>query len=168
MVLDEPSKEHATRLTADIVAAYVANNGVGTREIPGLIQSVHASLTGLGAPKVDAPEKRAPAVSVKKSITPDYLISLEDGRRYKSLTRHLKGLGLTQDQYREKWGLARDYPMVAPEYAKRRSELAKSLGLGRKRQPAPPPPAPEPAPTLKAAKKPRASRPSTRKKVEAA
>jgi predicted transcriptional regulator len=85
----------------------------------------------LEAPPIEE-EKPKPAVPIKKSITPDYLISLEDGRRYKSLKRHLGGRGLTPDQYREKWGLASDYPMVAPNYAKQRSDLAKSMGLGRK------------------------------------
>jgi predicted transcriptional regulator len=127
-------------LTADLVSAYVAHNAIQKSDIPGLIASVHASLTSLGAPKAaPEPEKPVPAVPIKKSITQDYLISLEDGRRYKSLKRHLSGRGLTPEQYREKWGLASDYPMVAPSYAKQRSDLAKSMGLGRQRRPEPEP-----------------------------
>ena len=96
--------------------------------------SVHASIAGLSTPAAaQEPEKPVPPVSIKKSITPDYLISLEDGKRYKSLKRHLSGRGLTPDEYRAKWGLQRDYPMVVPNYAAQRSELAKSMGLGRKR-----------------------------------
>jgi predicted transcriptional regulator len=130
---------HATvELTTDLVSAYVANNSVSASDLPKLISSVYAALTDLSAP-VPAPEaaKPAPAVPVKKSITPDYLISLEDGRRYKSLKRHLAGHGLTPAGYRIKWGLPADYPMVAPNYAARRSELARAAGLGRKRTDAP-------------------------------
>jgi predicted transcriptional regulator len=93
---------------------------------------VHAALENLGKPVQKEPEKPTPPVPIKKSITPDYLISLEDGKRYKSLKRHLAGRGLTPEQYREKWGLPWDYPMVAPTYSAQRSELARSLGLGRK------------------------------------
>jgi predicted transcriptional regulator len=123
-----------TTLTAEVASAYVANNSVRPADIPDLIASVHRALQGLSAPPQAEPEKREPPVSIKKSITPDFLISLEDGKRYKSLKRHLKGRGLTPEQYREKWGLARDYPMVAPNYAKQRSELAKALGLGQLRR----------------------------------
>ncbi|MBV9077234.1 MAG: MucR family transcriptional regulator [Methylobacteriaceae bacterium] len=128
-------------LTADVVAAYLTHNAVQKNEIPALIASVHASLSGLGAARPAAEsEKPVPAVPIKKSVHPDYLVSLEDGRRYKSLKRHLSGRGLTPEQYREKWGLSHDYPMVAPSYAKQRSELAKSMGLGRRRaEPAPAP-----------------------------
>ncbi|NNM72927.1 MucR family transcriptional regulator [Enterovirga aerilata] len=128
-----------TELTADIVAAFVANNAVTIADLPKLIASVHGALTDLGTRRPEAPaEKPVPPVSIKKSITPDYLISLEDGRQYKSLKRHLAGRGLTPEQYRRKWGLPPDYPMVAPSYAKQRSELAKALGLGRPRaKPAP-------------------------------
>ena len=119
-------------LTAEVVAAYVANNVVQTAELGPLIASVHDTLRGLGGNAAPAaPDKPTPMVSIKKSVTPDYIISLEDGRHYKSLKRHLNGRGLTPDAYREKWDLPSDYPMVAPNYAKQRSELAKSMGLGR-------------------------------------
>ena len=112
----------------------MSHNSVRAADLPDLIASVHRALQGLSAPPQAEPEKREPPVSIKKSITPDFLISLEDGRRYKSLKRHLTGRGLTPEQYREKWGLPRDYPMVAPNYAKQRSELAKALGLGQLRR----------------------------------
>ena len=128
--MDEAMNSDHTTLTADVVSAYVSHNSVRTADLPDLIASVHGALQGLRAPQQAEPEKREPPVSIRKSITPDFLISLEDGRRYKSLKRHLKGRGLTPEQYREKWGLPRDYPMIAPNYAKQRSELAKSLGLG--------------------------------------
>lgn len=144
--MDNPDSSVGTNfveLTADLVSAYVAHNAIQKTDIPGLIAAVHASLSSLGAPKpAPEPEKPVPAVPIKKSITQDYLISLEDGRRYKSLKRHLSGRGLTPEQYREKWGLASDYPMVAPSYAKQRSDLAKSMGLGRQRRPEPAPVAP--------------------------
>jgi predicted transcriptional regulator len=127
-------------LAAELVAAYVGNNVVQQSDLPQLIAAVHGSLRGLSSQGAPAQAERpAPPVPVKKSITPDYLISLEDGRRYKSLKRHLAGRGLTAEQYRQKWGLPGDYPMVAPNYAKQRSELAKAAGLGRKREDAPAP-----------------------------
>jgi predicted transcriptional regulator len=128
-----------TELTADIVSAFVTNNAVAIGDLPKVIETVHAALISLGNAKAEPrAEKPVPPVSIKKSITPDYLISLEDGRQYKSLKRHLSGRGLTPEQYRTKWGLPADYPMVAPSYAKQRSELAKALGLGRPRsKPAP-------------------------------
>ena len=132
--MDAAMNSDHTTLTADVVAAYVSHNSVRTADLPDLIASVHRAMQGLSAPPQAEPEKRQPPVSIKKSITPDFLISLEDGRRYKSLKRHLKGRGLTPEQYREKWGLSRDYPMVAPNYAKQRSELAKALGLGQLRR----------------------------------
>lgn len=123
-------------LAADIVAAFVANNSLPIGELPALIHSVHAALerlaSGPGSSSSPA-EKREPAVSVRKSITPDHLVCLEDGKKFKSLRRHLAGLGLTPDQYRAKWSLPADYPMVAPNYAAQRSELAKRIGLGQKR-----------------------------------
>ena len=124
--------DYAT-LTAEVVSAYVAHNAVRAADLGDLISSVHGALQGLSAPQQAEPEKRQPPVSIKKSLTPEFLMSLEDGRRYKSLKRHLKGRGLSPEQYREKWGLPRDYPMVAPNYAKQRSDLAKALGLGRPR-----------------------------------
>jgi predicted transcriptional regulator len=125
--------QNAVDLTADVVAAFVSNNSISTTDLPGLIASIHAAIAGLSAP-APAPEaeKPVPAVPIKKSVTPDYIISLEDGRQYKSLKRHLTGRGLTPADYRAKWGLPRDYPMVAANYAARRSEMAKAIGLGRK------------------------------------
>jgi predicted transcriptional regulator len=121
-------------ITAEIVAAHVSNNSVSVTDLPALISQVHSTLSSLGfseAP-VAVVEAKAPAVSVKKSITPGYLICLEDGKKLKMLKRHLStSYGMTPDQYRAKWGLAKDYPMVAPEYAARRSVLAKKIGLGR-------------------------------------
>jgi predicted transcriptional regulator len=120
-------------LTADVVAAYISNNSISASDLNGLISSVFASITGLTAPSpVPEAEKPVPAVPIKKSITPDYIISLEDGRRYKALKRHLSGRGLTPVEYRAKWGLPHDYPMVAANYAAQRSALAKAIGLGRK------------------------------------
>jgi len=121
-------------MTADVVCAYLANNSVVRQDIPSLIESVHKTFTTLQNGPTTAPEEEPlkPAVSIKKSITPDYLISLEDGRQYKTLKRHLAGLGLTPDEYRAKWGLPADYPMVAPSYSKRRSQLAREMGLGAK------------------------------------
>jgi len=121
-------------MTADVVCAYLANNSVVRQDIPSLIESVHKTFATLqngpaAAPVVEPPK---PAVPVKKSITPDYLISLEDGRQYKTLKRHLAGLGMTAEDYRSKWGLPADYPMVAPSYSERRSQLAREMGLGAK------------------------------------
>ena len=142
-----PSSQELAELTSEIVSAFVTNNKLSATELPEVIAAVHAALRGLDEKKAPEPEKLNPIVPIKKSITPDYLISLEDGRRYKSLKRHLSGRGLTPIQYREKWGLARAYPMVAPNYAKQRSELAKALGLGQQRrkkvEAPPPPPAPK-------------------------
>ncbi len=119
-------------LAADIVSAFVSNNSVPVAELPGLIANIHAALQKTGQPAANPEGARpTPAVSIKKSITADYLISLEDGQQYKSLKRHLGRLRLTPEAYREKWGLPRDYPMVAPNYAAKRSELAKSIGLGQ-------------------------------------
>ncbi len=129
-------------LTADIVAAYVSKNPIRGAELPDLIATVHASLLGTSDPKVEepAPELK-PAVPIKKSVTPDYIISLEDGRKFKSLRRHLQtAFGMTPDDYRAKWGLPPDYPMVAPGYAAKRSELAKATGLGSNRRGAVPEP----------------------------
>ena len=123
------------KLAADIVSAFVSNNSVPATDLPALIGSVHSALQNVGNPAQTQPtEKPTPAVPVKKSITPDAIISLEDGKPYKSLKRHLTGRGLTPAQYREKWGLPRDYPMVAPNYAAKRSELAKQSGLGQQRR----------------------------------
>jgi predicted transcriptional regulator len=130
---DDEAQSHID-LAADIVAAYVSNNSVSAADLPGLIGTVHSALQSAAAgPKAAESPPAQPAVPIKKSITPDYLISLEDGKRYKSMKRHLTRLGITPEQYRAKWGLPREYPMVAPNYAKQRSELALALGLGRKR-----------------------------------
>jgi predicted transcriptional regulator len=119
-------------LSAEIVAAYVSHNSVTPGGLPALVESVHGALTNLGAvAATPKPEPPVPAVSIRKSITPDYLICLDDGKKFKSLKRHLTTLGLTADQYRQKWNLPQDYPMVAPAYAAKRSELAKELGLGQ-------------------------------------
>jgi predicted transcriptional regulator len=126
-----------TELTSDIVAAYVANNSVAAADLPSLIVQTYTALDRLvrGEPAaITETPKFVPAVSIRKSVTPDFLISLEDGKKYKSLKRHLSAqYGMSPADYREKWGLPPDYPMVAPNYAKRRSELAKSAGLGQNR-----------------------------------
>ncbi len=124
-------------LAADIVSAYVSKNSVPLAELSNVINSVHATLnqiaSGLTVPSV-APLSE-PAVAIKKSVTPDFIICLEDGKQFKSLKRHLRtAYGMTPDQYRDKWGLKPDYPMVAPAYAKRRSALAKASGLGQQRR----------------------------------
>ena len=126
-------KAEIIEMTAEIVAAYVENNTVASAELPGLIQSVHRALTGVtaGPETVEAPPKE-PAVPVRRSITPDHLVCLEDGRKFKSLKRHLRTkYNMSPEEYRTKWGLPKDYPMVAPNYAKARSELAKQMGLGQ-------------------------------------
>ena len=125
-------------LTSEIIAAYVSHNALSPADLPKLIVEVYGALKGLDTPTVVAAiETRTPAVSIRKSITPDYLICLDDGKKFKSLKRHLTDLGMTPEQYREKWKLPHDYPMVAPNYSATRCALAKSLGLGRK--PAEPP-----------------------------
>ncbi|UVK54805.1 MucR family transcriptional regulator [Mesorhizobium sp. AR02] len=119
-------------LTADIVAAFVQNNSVPVAGLPDLISSVNSALSSLSQPRVAEQPAQTPAVNPKRSVFPDYIVSLEDGRKFKSMKRHLGLLGMTPDEYRAKWGLPKDYPMVAPSYAAQRSELAKSSGLGRK------------------------------------
>jgi predicted transcriptional regulator len=133
--MDQPEQQlDFASTTAGIVSSYVANNSVHRGDLPNVIASVHAALQGLTALKQAEPEKPEPRVPIKKSVTPDFLISLEDGKKYKTLKRHLGKLGLTADEYRAKWGLPADYPMVAPSYAARRSELAISSGLGQQRR----------------------------------
>ena len=118
--------------TADIVASHVQNNNVEIEELPRLIRLVHDSLNGLSGE--DSREKPKPAVSIRRSITPEFIICLEDGRKLKMLKRHLAtAYRMSPEQYKEKWGLPKDYPMVAPNYAKHRSSLAKKIGLGRRR-----------------------------------
>ena len=122
------------QLTADIVASHLSNNTVPLGDVPQLIKQVYDSLSGLGSDAQQAPNERPhPAVSIRKSITPEFIICLEDGKKLKMLKRHLKtAYDMTPEDYRAKWGLAHDYPMVAPNYAKKRQELAKKIGLGRK------------------------------------
>ena len=125
-----------TELTSEVVSAYVSNNIVPADQLPSLIRDVHGALANSSAgTAAEAPkEKQKPAVPIKKSLTHDYLICLEDGKQFKSLKRHLKThYDLTPEQYREKWGLPADYPMVAPAYAEARSKLAREMGLGQKR-----------------------------------
>ena len=122
-------------LTADVVAAYVSNNPVQAVDLPALIANVHEALGQVGVPEAAPQEKPKPAVNPKKSIHDDYIICLEDGKKFKSLKRHLMThFGLTPEQYREKWQLDVNYPMVAPNYAASRSALARKMGLGRKRK----------------------------------
>lgn len=123
----------ALELTASIVSAYVSKNSVPVAGLPDLVASVHASLQKLAGSPEPEPTPLTPAVPIKKSVTPDYIVSLEDGRKFKSLKRHLSAhYGMTPDEYRAKWNLPSDYPMVAPNYAATRSALAKTMGLGRK------------------------------------
>lgn len=123
-------------LTSEIVSAYVSNNSVPSADLPSLINEVYLALTRVGTVTVEASvEPLKPAVSVKKSINPDFIICLEDGKKFKSLKRHLRTqYNLSPEQYREKWGLPADYPMVAPNYAEARSRLAKEMGLGQQRR----------------------------------
>ncbi len=132
---DNPASMDVLGLTAQIVSAHVSSNSVPASQLPALIQDVYRTLSGMGrdAPVAAVAEKPAPAVPVKKSIFPDYLVCLEDGKKLKMLKRHLStAYDMTPEQYREKWGLAADYPMVAPNYASHRSSLAKQIGLGTK------------------------------------
>ena len=142
-----PSAADLLRLSAQIVSAHVSKNAVAPDALPALIRSVHAALAGVDQPVAAAPDKPQPAVPIKRSVFPDYLVCLEDGAKVKMLKRYLKvRFDLTPEGYRERWGLPRDYPMVAPSYAERRSTIAKQLGLGRKPgfasepEPAAPPP----------------------------
>jgi predicted transcriptional regulator len=124
----------SVELAAEVVAAFISNNPLPRGELPALIQAVHSAVERLGKGLESAPpqvEMKSPAVPIRKSVTPDYLICLEDGKQFKSLRRHLAGLGLTPMQYREKWKLPSDYPMVAPNYAAQRSAMAKQIGLGQ-------------------------------------
>ena len=118
-------------LTTDIVSAHVANNNVPLADLPELIRQVYRTLANVGVEATGEREKPVPAVPLRRSVTPDYIVCLEDGKRLKMLKRHLKtAYDMTPDQYRERWGLPADYPMVAPNYAKQRSRLAKEIGLG--------------------------------------
>ena len=129
---EKPDVSELLELTTEIVGAHVGNNTVATGDMPKLIQDVYKTLMALGSAPAKA-ERPRPSVPVKKSISPDYIICLEDGKKLKMLKRHLKtAYNMTPEDYRERWGLASDYPMVAPNYAKHRSRLAKKIGLGRK------------------------------------
>ena len=144
---DLPSPPHdLLHFTAQIVSAHVAQNAVPPEALPALIRSVHAALAGVEQPAAsEQPERPQPAVPIRRSVFPDYIVCLEDGAKMTMLKRYLKvRFDLTPEAYRERWGLPRDYPMVAPSYAERRSTLAKSIGLGRKKEPEPEPvPAPK-------------------------
>lgn len=123
-------------LTADIVSAYVSNNSISAGDLPSLISHVHSALLNVSEGRAGtAMEPAKPAIAVKKSVTDEYLVCLEDGKHFKSLKRHLRTrYDMSPDQYREKWGLPADYPMVAPNYAQARSRLAKQMGLGQQRR----------------------------------
>jgi predicted transcriptional regulator len=139
-------------LTVGVVAAYVSNNPVPAGDLPALIADVHSALGRARAPAAAQAPELKPAVNPKKSVFPDYLVSLEDGKQYKALKRHLTRIGVTPAEYRARWGLPHDYPMVAPNYAAVRSALAKSIGLGRKKA--------EPGPTSAPNKRGRAAKAS--------
>ena len=131
----DQNAETLITLTADIVAAHVSNNSVSVNDLPQLIQNVHGALSGLGGKASEPEVKQEPKVSVRASVKPDYLVCLEDGKKLKMLKRHLMThYNMTPDQYRQKWNLPSDYPMVAPNYAEQRRTLAKSIGLGTKRK----------------------------------
>lgn len=129
---ETPANTNVLGLTAQIVAAHVSNNPVSPDSLPSLIQEVYKTLAGVGREPAE-PERPIPAVPVKRSVFPDYIVCLEDGKKLKMLKRHLKtAYNMTPEQYRERWGLGSDYPMVAPSYARHRSSLAKKIGLGTK------------------------------------
>ncbi|WP_422007593.1 MucR family transcriptional regulator [Pyruvatibacter mobilis] len=130
--LDNMEREEVVRLTADVIAAYVSNNEVSPADLPELIRSVHAALGGIGGAEAAQPaEKQKPAVPIKRSVTPDYIVCLEDGKRLKMLKRYLRShYDMSPEDYRAKWNLPADYPMVAPNYSKQRSQFAKDIGLG--------------------------------------
>ncbi|MER9998798.1 MucR family transcriptional regulator [Mesorhizobium sp. M0051] len=130
--LEQDGQLDTVSIAADIVAAYVSNNPLPVGELPKLIGDIHAALKGIGTAAIEPVIKQEPAVSIRKSVTPDFIICLEDGKKFKSLKRHLQHFNLTPDEYRQKWNLPSDYPMVAPNYTATRSALAKSIGLGRK------------------------------------
>jgi predicted transcriptional regulator len=136
--MPEITQDNVLSLTADIVSAYVSKNPLPQATLPELIGQIHQSLKVLATgEKIEPAVQLVPAVPIKKSVTPDYIISLEDGRKFKSMKRYLGLRGMTPAEYREKWGLPASYPIVAPNYAAQRSELAKKLGLGRKAAPEP-------------------------------
>ena len=142
--MEESSRQQELlSLTTEVVAAFVGNHTVGAGDIPGLISGIYQALSTAGQAEEKPAAAPVPAVSIKKSVTPDFLVCLEDGRKLTMLKRHLATrYNLTPDEYRRRWGLPKDYPMVAPAYAAMRSELAKQTGLGRKVAPSPPEEAP--------------------------
>jgi predicted transcriptional regulator len=133
---DQTSHQDLLTLTTDIVSAHVANNTVAQNDLPSLIETVFRTLSGLGGNMPVSADRPQPVVPVKKSVTPEYIVCLEDGKKLKMLKRHLKtAYDMSPEEYRERWGLPADYPMVAPNYAKQRSRLAKDIGLGTKSKP---------------------------------
>ena len=135
MLDNQTGEDTLLTLTADIVAAHVSNNSVAVNDLPNLIQNVHAALSGISGASSAPEPKPEPKVSIRSSVKPDYIVCLEDGKKLKMLKRHLMThYNMTPDQYRQKWGLSADYPMVAPNYAEQRRTLAKSIGLGTKRR----------------------------------
>lgn len=131
---DQQNRTELLALTAEIVAAHVGRNSVAADDLPDLIRQIYATLASAGAPEPAPVERPRPAVPIRRSVTPDYIVCLEDGKKLKMLKRHLMtSYNMTPEQYRERWGLPADYPMVAPGYAAQRSALAKKIGLGRKR-----------------------------------
>ena len=135
MADNEGAEDMLLTLTADIVAAHVSNNSVAVNDLPNLIQNVHSALSGISKTGLSPEPRPEPKVSIRSSIKPDYIVCLEDGKKLKMLKRHLMThYNMTPDQYRQKWGLSPDYPMVAPNYAEQRRKLAKSIGLGTKRR----------------------------------
>jgi predicted transcriptional regulator len=134
MLDNETGEDTLLALTADIVAAHVSNNMVAVNDLPNLIQNVHGALSGISGMSSGQEPRPEPKVSIRASIRPDYIVCLEDGKKQKMLKRHLMtNHNMTPDEYRKKWGLSADYPMVAPNYAEQRRTLAKSIGLGTKR-----------------------------------
>jgi predicted transcriptional regulator len=133
---DNTNSPNYVELAADIVSAYVSNNSVATSDLPSLIGEIHSALVRISNGVVETPsESLKPAVPIKKSITPDYIICLDDGKKFKSLKRHLRTqYNMTPEEYRERWNLPAEYPMVAPNYAQARSQLAKKMGLGQQRR----------------------------------
>ena len=129
---NKENEDEILKLVTEIVAAYVSKNPVAAHELPAIIKNVHATLGGFSTSHQERALPRAPAVAIKKSVQPDYIVCLEDGKKLKMLKRHLRTMyNMSPDEYRAKWGLAPDYPMVAPKYAEQRSEFAKKIGLGR-------------------------------------
>lgn len=130
---EDLAEDQTLRMAVDIVTAYLSNNSLPAATIPDLIATVHGALSNLGRPAEESAQaSRKPAVPIRKSVTPDYIVCLEDGKRLKMLKRYLRSnFGMTPAEYRARWGLPADYPMVAPNYAKQRSEFAKQIGLGR-------------------------------------